>query len=229
MQDFGDLNVHHADWLTHSRWPDRTEKNSTLIFLSENVFGFLTILVRSLNMIHISLAFYTFYLLNSVSAEFPRSSKGDASHHLLGLLSLFNGAAQYLSHMSILNNISMTHKMVKAVTDLDSSTASSPDCIPVVLENKYETLRLKKTCFSDCWYVLHVVFMVKKVEERFVTKMYKPLVAFLFQVKLFRRLRITGFLINLIKVHSLRGRTTPTKHGFTRKWNIMKFIYQIWL
>lgn len=89
-------------------------------------------------MIHISLAFYTFYLLNSVSAEFPRSSKGDASHHLLGLLSLFNGAAQYLSHMSILNNISMTHKMVKAITDLDSS------------ENKYETLRLKKTCFSDC-------------------------------------------------------------------------------
>ena len=52
--------------------------------------------------------------------------------------------------MSILNNISLTHNKVKAITDLDSSTVSSPDCIPVVLENKYETLRLKKTCFSDC-------------------------------------------------------------------------------
>ena len=55
----------------------------------------------------------------------------------------------------------MTPKMLKAITDLDSSNASIADCIPVVLENKCElglldlladlfNLCLMKTCFSDC-------------------------------------------------------------------------------
>ena len=62
-----------------------------------------------------------------------------------------------------LHNISITPKMVKKViTNLDSSKASGPDCIPVmVLKNcepelpyildKLFNRCLKESCFPDCW------------------------------------------------------------------------------
>ena len=74
-----------------------------------------------------------------------------------------------------LHNISITPKMVKKViTNLDSSKASGPDCIPeVVLKNCEPELSdilaklfnncLKKSCFPDCWKVSLVVPVFKNV------------------------------------------------------------------
>ena len=68
-----------------------------------------------------------------------------------------------------LHDISITPKMVKKViTNLDSSKASGPDCIPVVvLKNCEPELScilaklfnkcLKESCFLDCWKVFSVV------------------------------------------------------------------------
>ena len=76
-----------------------------------------------------------------------------------------------------LHNISITPKMVKKViTNLDSSKASGPDCIPVlVLKNCEPELSyilaklfnncLKESCFPDCWKVSSVVPVFKNVEE----------------------------------------------------------------
>ena len=69
----------------------------------------------------------------------------------------------FLSRTNLkLNNISITPKMVKKViTNLDSSKASGPDCIPVVVLKIYEPellcmlaelliMYLKESCFPDC-------------------------------------------------------------------------------
>ena len=74
-----------------------------------------------------------------------------------------------------LHNIFVTPKMVKKViTNLDSSKASGPDCIPVmVLKNSEPELSyipaklfnkcLKESCFWDCWKVSLVVPVFKNV------------------------------------------------------------------
>ena len=61
-----------------------------------------------------------------------------------------------------IHNISLILKMVKKViTNLDSSKASGPDCIPVVILKNYEpelsyvlaelfNMCLKESCFPDC-------------------------------------------------------------------------------
>ena len=68
-----------------------------------------------------------------------------------------------------LHNISITPKMVKKViTNLDSSKAFGPDCIPVVVLKNFEpelsyilaklfNKCLKESCFLDCWKVSSVV------------------------------------------------------------------------
>ena len=70
-------------------------------------------------------------------------------------------------------NISVTRKMVKKIiANLDSSKASGPDCIPVVVLNNCApelsyilaelfNLCLKQTCFPDCWKVSSVVPVFK--------------------------------------------------------------------
>ena len=75
--------------------------------------------------------------------------------------------------------------MVKKVTtNLDSSKASGPDCIPVVVLKNCEpelsyilaelfSMCLKEPCFSD-WKVSSVVPGFKNVEERSTTKNYHP-------------------------------------------------------
>ena len=85
-----------------------------------------------------------------------------------------------------LHNISITPKMVnKVITNLDSSKASGPDCIPVVvLKNCEPELSyilaelfnkcLKESCFPDCWKVSSVVPVFKNVGERSTTKNYRP-------------------------------------------------------
>ena len=85
-----------------------------------------------------------------------------------------------------LHNISITPKMVKKViTNLYSSKASSPDCIPVaVLKNCASELSqilaelfnmyLKESSFADCWKVSSVVSVFKNVRERSTAKNYCP-------------------------------------------------------
>ena len=73
----------------------------------------------------------------------------------------------------------------KVITNLDSSKASGPDCIPVVvLKNcepklSYILAKLfnkcpKESCFPDCWKVSLVVPVFKNVGERFTAKNYCP-------------------------------------------------------
>ena len=85
-----------------------------------------------------------------------------------------------------LRNISITPKMVKKViTNLDSSKASGPDCIPVVVlkncepELSYILAKLfnnclKESCFPDCWKVSSVVPVFKIAGERSTARNYHP-------------------------------------------------------
>ena len=85
-----------------------------------------------------------------------------------------------------LHNISITHKMVKkAIKNLDSSKASGPDCIPVVVLRNCKpelsfilaelfNMCLKESCFPDCWKVSLVVLVFKNVGERPTAKNYNP-------------------------------------------------------
>ena len=85
-----------------------------------------------------------------------------------------------------LHNISVTPSLVKQViTNLDSSKASGPDCLPlVVLRNCEPELLyilavlfnkcLKESCSPDCWKVSLVVPVLKNVEERSTAKNYCP-------------------------------------------------------
>ena len=85
-----------------------------------------------------------------------------------------------------LHNISITPKIVeKVIMNLDSSKASGPDCIPVVVlkncrpELSYILTKLfnicqKESCFPDCWKVSLVVPVFKNVGERSTAKNYCP-------------------------------------------------------
>ena len=108
-----------------------------------------------------------------------------------------------------LHNISITPKMVKKVImNLDSSKASGPDCIPVVVlkncepELSYILVKLfnnclKESCFPDCWKVSSVVPVFKNVEERSTAKNYHPVSLLSVVSKVFEKLvnnRIVGHL-----------------------------------
>ena len=98
-----------------------------------------------------------------------------------------------------LHNISITPKIVKKViTNLDSSKASVPDCIPVgVLKNcepelsyilaKLFNMCQKESCFPDYWKVSSVVPVFKNVGESLL-KTTALLVFFLFLVKYLKNL-----------------------------------------
>ena len=99
-----------------------------------------------------------------------------------------------------LYNISLTPRMVKKViTNLDSSKASGPDCIPmVVLKNCEPELSyilatvfnncLKESCFLDCWKVSLVVPVFKNVGERSTGKNYRPVSLLSVVSKVFEKL-----------------------------------------
>ena len=84
------------------------------------------------------------------------------------------------------HNLYITPKMVKKViANIDSSKASGPDCVlVVVLKNcKPELLYilaelfnicLKESCFPNCWKVSLVVLLFKNVEENSAAKNYPP-------------------------------------------------------
>ena len=99
-----------------------------------------------------------------------------------------------------LHNISITPKMVKKViTNLDSSKASGPNCIPVVVlkncepELSYILAKLfnkclKESCFPDCWKVSSVVPVFKNVWERTTAKNYHPVSLLSVVSKVFEKL-----------------------------------------
>ena len=99
-----------------------------------------------------------------------------------------------------LHNISITTKMAKKVImNLDSSKASGPDCIPVVVlkncepELSYILAKLfnnclKESCFPDCWKVSSVVPVFKNVGERSTAKNYHPVSLLSVVSKVFEKL-----------------------------------------
>ena len=99
-----------------------------------------------------------------------------------------------------LHNISLTPKMVKKViTNLDSSKASGPDCIPVVvLKNCEPKLSyilaklfnkcMKESCFPDCWKASSVVPVFTNVGERTTAKNYHPVSLLSVVSKVFEKL-----------------------------------------
>ena len=90
------------------------------------------------------------------------------------------------SRTNLKMHISVTPKMVKKViTNLDSSKASDPDCIPVVVLKNCEpqisyilaelfNMCLKESCFPHCWKFLSVVPVFKNIGERSTAKNYHP-------------------------------------------------------
>ena len=99
-----------------------------------------------------------------------------------------------------LHNISITPKMVeKVISNLDSSKASGPDCIPVVILKSCEpelsyilaklfNICLKESCFRDCWKVSSVVPVLKNVGERSTAKNYRPVSLLSVVSKVFEKL-----------------------------------------
>ena len=98
----------------------------------------------------------------------------------------------------------------KVITNLDSSKASGPDCIPVVvlknceLELSYILAKLldmclKESCFPDCWKVSLVVPVFKNVGERSTAENYRPVSLLYVVSKVFKKLvnnRIVDHLKN---------------------------------
>ena len=99
-----------------------------------------------------------------------------------------------------LHNISITPEMVKKViTNLDSSKASGPVCIPVevlrncepdlsyILSEVFNTC-LKESCFPYCWKVSSVVPVFKNIGERSTAKNYRPVSLLSVVSKVFEKL-----------------------------------------
>ena len=87
----------------------------------------------------------------------------------------------------------------KVIMKLDSSKASGPDCIPVVVlkncepELSYILAKLfnnclKESCFPDCWKVSLVVPVFKNVGERSTAKSYHPVSLLSVVSKVFEKL-----------------------------------------
>ena len=76
--------------------------------------------------------------------------------------------------------------MIKRImTDLDSSKASGPDCIPVVVLKNWEpelsyilaelfNMCVKESCFLDCWKVWLLVSAFKNDRENCAAKVWFP-------------------------------------------------------
>ena len=121
-----------------------------------------------------------------------------------------------------LHNISITPKMLKKViTNLDSSKASGPDCVPVVvLKNCEPELSyilanffnkcLKKYCFPDCWKDSSVVSVFKNVGERSTAKNYRPVGPLSVVSKVFEKLVNNRIVDHLEK----RGLFSDFQYGF---------------
>ena len=104
----------------------------------------------------------------------------------------------FLSRTNLkLHNISVTPK--KVITNLDSSKASGPDCVLVMVLKNCEpelsyilaelfNMSLKESCFPDCWKVSLVVPVFKNVGERSTAKNYRPVSLLSVVSKVFKKL-----------------------------------------
>ena len=98
------------------------------------------------------------------------------------------------------HNITITSKMVKnVIMNLDSSKASGPDCIPVVVLKNCEpelphilgelfNMCLKESCFPDFWKVSLLVPVFKNFGERSTAKNYRPVSLLSVVSKVFQKL-----------------------------------------
>ena len=97
----------------------------------------------------------------------------------------------------------------KIIMKLNSSKASAPDCILVVVLKNYEpelsyilaelfNMFLKESCFSDCWKVSLVVPVFKNVRERSTGKNYCPISVLSVVSKIFEKI-ITRIVDHLEK------------------------------
>ena len=98
------------------------------------------------------------------------------------------------------HNITITPKMVKnVIMNLDSSKASGPDCIPVVVLKNCEpelpcilgelfNMCLKESCFPDFWKVSLVVPVFKNFGGRSTAKNYRPVSLLSVVSKVFQKL-----------------------------------------
>ena len=98
----------------------------------------------------------------------------------------------------------------KVIANLDSSKASGPDCIPVVVLKNYEPELsyilaklfnncLKESCFPDCWKVSSVVLVFNNVGERSTAKNYRPVSLLSVVSKVFEKLINNRTVDNLEK------------------------------
>ena len=87
----------------------------------------------------------------------------------------------------------------KFITNFDSSKASGPDCIPVVVLKNCESelsyilaelfnMCLKESCLPDCWKISSVVPLFKNAEERSTAKNYCPVSLLSVVSKVFEKL-----------------------------------------
>ena len=98
----------------------------------------------------------------------------------------------------------------KVMTNFDSSTASGPDCILVVVLKNCESelsyilaelfsMCLKESCFPDCWKVSRVVPVFKNVEKRSFAKNYRPVSLVSVVSKVFEKLVSNRIVDHLTK------------------------------
>ena len=91
----------------------------------------------------------------------------------------------------------------KVITKFDSSKASGPDCIPVVVLKNCEpelsyilaelfNMCLKRSCFPDCWKVSLVIPVFKNVGKRSTSKNYRHVILIPVPSKVFEKLVNNG-------------------------------------
>ena len=131
-----------------------------------------------------------------------------------------------------LYNIYVTPKMVKIViTNRDSSKASGPGCISVVVlkncepEHSYKlaelfNMCLKEFCFSDCWKVSSVVPVFRNVGERSTVKNYCPVNLLSVVSKVFERLINNKIIDHVEKC----GLFSDFQYGFMSSWSTVDFL-----
>ena len=94
----------------------------------------------------------------------------------------------------------------KVMTNLDSSKASGPDCIPVVILKNCEpellyvlaelfNICLKESCIPHCWKVSLVILVFKNVGKGLLLKTTALLVFFLWLIKSLKHFQIIVLLI----------------------------------
>ena len=98
----------------------------------------------------------------------------------------------------------------KVIMNLDSSKASGPDCIPVVVLKNCEpelsymlaelfNMYLKESCFPGCWKGSWVVPKFKNIGERSTAKNYNPVSLLSVISKVFKTLVNNRIVNNLEK------------------------------